>query len=106
MGIRGTIRTAVMISALAIGGACAANPRPRTDVEYVARRPPAERVEVVPAAPGAAYVWVRGHWGWRQNDYEWIGGHWAIPDRGFRQWVPGRWEQDRNGWYYREGHWR
>jgi hypothetical protein len=96
-----------VIAASAVG-ACAANPRPRTGlgVEYVVREPPAERVEVVPASPGAEYVWVKGHWGWRRNDYEWVPGHWAIPERGFREWVPGRWERDRNGWFYIEGRWR
>jgi hypothetical protein len=106
MQIHGAVRKAVLIGTLAFAAACAINPRPRTGVEYVMRQPPAERVEVIPAAPGAEYVWVKGHWGWRQSDYEWIAGHWAVPDRGFRQWVAGRWEHDRNGWYYVEGHWR
>jgi hypothetical protein len=49
---------------------------------------------------------VKGHWGWRRDDYEWIPGHWAVPERGYREWVAGRWERDRNGWFYIEGHWR
>lgn len=84
-------------------GACAANPRPRTDVVCIEREPPAERVEVVPAAPGAEYVWVKGHWGWRRNDYEWIPGHWIVPERGFHEWVPDRWDHDRRGWFHVEG---
>jgi hypothetical protein len=87
-------------------GACYVNPRPRVGVAYVMRQPPAERVEVVSASPGVEYVWVKGHWGWRRNDYEWIPGRWVIPERGFREWVPGRWERDRGGWFYVEGRWR
>jgi hypothetical protein len=100
------IRAAVVAIAASSIGACAANPRPKTRVEYVVRQPPAERNEVVPTSPGPAYVWVKGHWGWRRNDYEWIPGHWAVPARGYREWVPGRWDRDRHGWFYVEGHWR
>ncbi|MEP6491328.1 MAG: YXWGXW repeat-containing protein [bacterium] len=100
------IRLVAALVAIGALGACVANPRPRVGVEYVVRGPPAERVEVVSAAPGTEYVWVKGHWGWRHNDYEWIAGHWAIPERGFREWVPGRWERDRNGWFFVEGRWR
>jgi hypothetical protein len=98
-------RLAVALSLASIAG-CARNPRPRVGVEYVVRQPPAERVEVITARPGVEYVWVKGHWGWRRNDYEWIPGRWATPERGFREWEPGRWEHDRAGWFYVEGHWR
>jgi YXWGXW repeat-containing protein len=94
-----------LIAASTVGG-CARNPRPRVGVEYVVRQPPVERVEVIPASPGMQYVWVKGHWGWRRDDFEWIPGHWAVPERGYREWVPGRWEHDRGGWFYIEGHWR
>jgi hypothetical protein len=97
-----------MVLALALGtvGACARNPRPRVGIAYAVREPPAERVEVIPGRPGAEYVWVKGHWGWRRNDYEWIPGRWVVPERGFRDWVPGHWQHDRFGWFYQEGHWR
>jgi len=106
LGTQRVVRTAMLVSTLTLGAACVSNPRPRVGVEYAMRRPPAERVEVIPAAPAAGYVWVKGHWGWRQNDYEWIAGHWAMPDRAFRDWVPGEWRHDRYGWFYVEGHWR
>jgi hypothetical protein len=92
--------------ATSVLGACYANPRPRVGVAYVMRQPPSERVEIVSASPGVEYVWVKGHWGWRRNDYEWIPGRWVIPERGYREWVPGRWDRDRGGWFYVEGHWR
>ncbi len=94
-----------MIAASTIG-ACYANPRPRLGVEYVMREPPAARVEVIPVSPGAEYVWVGGHWGWRRENYEWISGRWMIPARGYSAWVPGHWERDRAGWFFIEGHWR
>ncbi|MGH7617883.1 MAG: YXWGXW repeat-containing protein [Gemmatimonadaceae bacterium] len=100
------VRLTAALVAVGAAGACAANPRPRVGVEYAMRQPPAERVEVLSASPGAGYVWVKGHWAWRRDDYEWIGGHWAIPERGFREWEPGRWEHDRNGWFFIEGRWR
>ncbi|HEY4303543.1 MAG TPA: hypothetical protein VGM82_03705 [Gemmatimonadaceae bacterium] len=106
--MRKQILVHAMAGVLAIGSlsACASNPRPRTGVEYAVRQPPAERVEVIPDAPGREYVWVKGHWGWRRNDFEWIQGHWTVPERGYREWVAGRWDHDRNGWFYVEGHWR
>jgi hypothetical protein len=36
---------------------------------------PAPIVEVVPAAPGAGYNWVPGHWAWRNGAWFWIKGH-------------------------------
>jgi hypothetical protein len=79
---------------------------PRMGVVYVAARPPVERVEVIPATPGAGYVWIKGYWGYRGGNYEWIGGRWERPIEGRREWVPHHWEHDRNGWYLVEGHWR
>ncbi len=102
--MRSTIRATLVGAALLVSAACAGNPRP--GVVYVRRGPPAERVEVVTAAPSREDVWVKGHWAWRRDDYDWVPGHWARAEPGFREWVAGRWEQDRHGWYYIEGHWR
>jgi WXXGXW repeat (2 copies) len=40
----------------------------------VERAMPAPIVEVVPAAPGADYNWVPGHWAWRGGAWFWIKG--------------------------------
>ncbi|MEP6732756.1 MAG: YXWGXW repeat-containing protein [bacterium] len=101
-----TWKTVVLAIAMATSVGCARNGRGRTEIVYLDRQPPAERVEVISAAPGRDYAWVKGHWGWRRNDYEWIPGRWVTPERGFREWEPGRWEHDRRGWYYIEGRWR
>lgn len=69
---------------------------------------PAPQVEVVPIQPGAAYVWVPGHWAWRgpHRGYVWIAGSWAVPQAPSHVWVPGHWEQRRGGYVWVEGHWR
>ena len=36
---------------------------------------PAPIIEVVPAAPGAGYNWVPGHWAWRGGAWFWVKGH-------------------------------
>ncbi|CAM2156046.1 Lipoprotein [Pararobbsia alpina] len=37
---------------------------------------PAERVEVVPVAPGEGFVWVKGHYKWEGGAWVWVPGHW------------------------------
>ena len=52
---------------------------------------PAPFVEVVPAAPGPAYVWRQGAWRWNGNGYVWARGEY-VPRRPFyHAWVPGHW---------------
>jgi hypothetical protein len=69
--------------------------------------PPAPRQEPVPAAR-SGFVWVRGHYGYSQNQYQWIPGHWERARAG--TWVDGRWEQRSQGnvsyWVWVEGGWR
>jgi hypothetical protein len=74
-------------------------------VTYPTFGPPPHRVEVIPARPGHAYVWVGGYWRWSGHNYVWVGGRWVRPRHG-REWVPGHWEQRGRRWYWREGHWR
>lgn len=85
---------------------CVVYTRPAAGVVYVSERPPAARVEVIPAAPGAGFVWIRGYWGHRGSSYAWVPGRWERPAEGRHAWVPERWVHDRNGWYLQEGHWR
>ena len=103
-------RSVLTLAAIAvIGGsssACLMYGPPRVGVVYVATRPPVERVEVIPAAPGVGFVWIRGYWAYRGGAYAWIGGRWERPIEGRREWVPHRWAHDRHGWYLIEGHWR
>lgn len=79
---------------------------PRNGVVYVSLRPPVERVEVIPAAPGMGFVWVRGWWAYRGTEYAWMPGRWERPLEGRHEWVPARWVHDRHGWYLVDGRWR
>jgi hypothetical protein len=74
---------------------------------YVRAGPPAEVVEAIPAAPGPAYVWVRGYYKWDADAraYVWMPGHWVVPPQGYREWVPGHWADRDGGWVWIEGHW-
>lgn len=65
--------------------------------------PPALRHEVMPA-PRRGYVWVAGHWEWRNNRHQWVNGTWIRERRGYMYnqptWVErdGRWNMNRGGW--------
>src|SRR5690242_8182655 len=70
---------------------------------YVQIAPPAPRYEVVPP-PRRGYVWVPGHWDWRNQRHVWIGGVWVAERPGYRynqpSWVQrdGRWGLERGRW--------
>ncbi len=69
--------------------------------------PPPPRVEVVPGAPGARYVWEPGHWHWNGVRYVWIGGHYVMRHPGWGRYVPGHWVwRARFGrWEWEPAHW-
>ena len=75
-------------------------------VTYVGVAPPVLRTEVITTSPGSGFVWVGGHWGWRDNDYRWISGSWVRPSAGYSVWVPGHWDHDGHGWFWTDGYWR
>jgi hypothetical protein len=64
-------------------------------VAYPTTAPPALRDE----RPGtkAGFMWIRGHYEWRDGQYTWINGHWER-ERAKERWTDGRWEL-RNGRY-------
>lgn len=72
---------------------------------YVASTPPADRYEVVGAAPYPGAFWVRGHYYWSGYRYVWMGGHWERPRPGF-VFEHGRWVRHGHAWVYAPGHWR
>ena len=65
--------------------------------------PPAARDETVPATR-QGYVWVNGHWQWRNGAYRWVAGNWIRERRGYRysqpEWIErdGRWTLNRGAW--------
>jgi len=71
-----------------------------TSVVY--QEPPPPQVENVIQRPG--YVWVKGRWDWRNNQWVWVDGHWERERRGYR-WSEGRWERRGNSWHWIEGTW-
>ena len=83
-----------------------AQPATSSNTVIVAQAPPAPQVEVVPVAPGPAYVWVPGYWsigvggGW-----VWVGGHYGIPPRPHAVWVAGHWGWHGRGYVWVGGHW-
>jgi hypothetical protein len=98
-------RVITMFSGLVLAG-CAPAYGP-AGVEFVARRPPRELIDVRVVAPGPRYVWIAGHYAWQRGDFAWVSGRWELPPQAeFRRWDPGRWVQARQGWYWAEGRWR
>lgn len=96
-------RVIAVLSSLAVP-ACL--PLPPVGVIVVGARPPADRVEEIGPAPGAAYIWIGGYWRWEHDGFLWVSGRWSRPDPDFRHWVPGYWVHTRRGWYWVDGHWR
>ncbi|HEY3756947.1 MAG TPA: YXWGXW repeat-containing protein [Opitutaceae bacterium] len=64
--------------------------------------PPPMRAEIIPAAPGPGYVWVRGHWAWRHG-WVWMPGSYQY--RPGYNWVPGHWDSRGGEYVWVEGHW-
>lgn len=64
--------------------------------------PPPQRME----SPGTrrGFVWVSGHYEWRNNAYAWIDGHWARA-RAKQVWIDGRWELQGDVYVWTAGHW-
>jgi len=73
--------------------------------EFVVRsQPPPERIETIGISPGPGYVWIRGHWGWRHEQWEWVGGRWDRAAQPGSVWISGQWVARGNGWVWMEGH--
>lgn len=72
---------------------------------YVRKAPPKVRVEVRPAPPFKAAVWIPGHWQWKHGRYVWVPGRWIKARRGYA-WVPGHWAKRPRGWVWIPGHWK
>jgi hypothetical protein len=107
IGMRQLLRLRLIGGLIAAGalGACY-HTHTASGVLYVRSGPPSDRVEVISTSPGDRYVWVGGHWGWRDPDYFWVPGAWAIPASGYTVWTPGHWAHDGHGWFWVDGRWR
>jgi len=67
--------------------------------------PPPMRVEVRPAAPNPADVWMPGYWRWMNGRHVWTGGHWSAPPQAGMTWVAPKWENRGGKWLFHEGAW-
>jgi hypothetical protein len=77
-----------------------------TRTTTIKQAPPALRVETQPASPGPDYVWIAGHWEYRDGQYTWIGGRWERPVSEGMIWVSPRWVRHGDGTYsFVAGHW-
>ena len=92
-----------MALATALGNAAMAQPAPPYPPGWQA--PPPPQVEIVPVAPGPAYVWVPGHWHWNGYRYFWVHGHYAVRQAGWHHWVDGHWGVVYGQWRWIPGHW-
>ncbi len=52
----------------------------------------------------AGYVWITGHWEWRNDDYVWIEGHWERARRD-QSWQSGEWVLQNGVYVWIEGKW-
>ena len=67
--------------------------------------PPPVRVEVVPVAPGPAYVWAPGYWSWN-GGWIWVGGRYVMRPHYGAVWIGPRWVHHGRHFIYVRGHWR
>ena len=63
--------------------------------------PPPRAVAVVPASPGAGYVWVGGYWYVVGHAWRWHEGYWSRPPYPGAVWVVPRHDGER----FYEGYW-
>lgn len=72
---------------------------------YVETAPPAIQEEVIPVSPGPRYIWIRGHYEWRDHRYVWFGGRWERPPHRDERWHDARWEVRGGRYFYVAGYW-
>jgi hypothetical protein len=64
--------------------------------------PPAVRVERYDTRSG--FIWVRGYWDWRGDQWAWVPGHYERERAGYVYREP-RWEQRDGAWISVQGSW-
>ncbi len=97
----------VTLSSLPAMG-CTVYSTPPAETEVVAEPappPPPAEVEVVPASPGAEYVWIAGYHRWNGHRYVWVGGHYDRRPQREAHYVRGHWEHRGRVTVWVDGHW-
>ena len=81
-------------------------PAPVVSAEVVVSQPPPPvQVEVMPASPGVAFMWVPGAWVWHGR-WVWEAGRWSRPPHPGAHWVPHHYEQRGGRHVWISGGWR
>jgi hypothetical protein len=101
----------VVVSAFAASGCYveAAAAPPTVEGEVVVESPPPPpppEVEVVPASPGAEFVWVGGYHRWEGRRYAWVRGRYERRPHAQARWEGAHWEARGRGRVWVEGRWR
>lgn len=76
--------------------------RDRAHAAYPVDAPPAPKYRT--PAPRANYVWVRGHYKWKNGGYVWQTGHWQRA-KAAHTWKPGYWERGADRYVWVSGQW-
>ncbi len=76
-----------------------------TPAYTVKAAPPKARFERRTVAPSDQYVWVDGHWEYRNDDWRWVAGSWQLRPNEKTQWIPGQWVREGGGWNWVPGYW-
>lgn len=80
-------------------------PLPEVEIRVGRSAPPSARHEHKPPRPGRGFLWLKGSWGWHENDWTWMPGRWERPGQRGVKWVKARYRRDGNAWRYEPAHW-
>ncbi len=72
----------------------------------VDQEPPPLQMEIIPAAPSPAHVWVAGTWRWGGAAWAWVPGAWVCRPHPAAVWVSGGWNCRGRRWVWAPGYWR
>ena len=77
------------------------------DLKDKARAKNERRAQKKNENPGTkgGFIWIRGHYEWRGNQYEWVAGHWER-ERARQRWNDGRWELRGGVYIWVPGGWQ
>lgn len=88
---------AVALSACTASGTLLVSATP-----VVYQEPPQPQDEQVTPRPG--FLWIKGRWDWKNNQWTWVGGRWDRERSGYA-WQEGRWERRGSAYHWVEGQW-
>jgi hypothetical protein len=80
-------------------------PQQEVVVESEPPPPPPPEQEVVPASPGADYIWIGGYHRWDGHHYVWTKGRYDRRPHANARWNAAHWEARGRGHVWVEGRW-